>query len=45
MQTIFKLLSFFTIFLLLLAACGGGSSPPSLAADGEPTLVFVYTDN
>jgi hypothetical protein len=33
-----------TIILLLLAACGGSASPQVWQA-GQPTLVFIYTDN
>jgi hypothetical protein len=30
---------------LLLTGCGGSVPVPPLAVTGQPTLVFIYTDN
>ncbi len=44
-MAILRLLLLSTLFGLLLAACGQSSEPPPVAEPGQPTLVFIYTDN
>jgi hypothetical protein len=39
-----KIFPLITMILLLLIACGGSASPQVWQA-GQPTLVFIYTDN
>ncbi|MFC1974784.1 hypothetical protein ACFLXQ_00115 [Chloroflexota bacterium] len=43
MATIAKIFPF-AIIILLLAACSG-NAPPQVWQAGQPTLVFIYTDN
>ncbi len=33
------------LITLLLAACSGGTETPALGQPGQPTFVFVYTEN
>lgn len=43
MRKIWLLLTISTA--LLLAACNGKTTTPALGVSGQPTLVFVYTEN
>ena len=42
-KTIFQLIWLTIIVLLLFTACSNETAPP-LAVEGQPTLVFIFTD-